>query len=291
MAKVVTALITALLITAAAVILHVESVMANPFTNSRYNGETFAPSNAPAPTISILCPENNKAYNTDSITLNFNASVEKFLEFDPSKPVVSGMQIIKSSFTADWLPNLTQIEIAPYLTEEENSNDISVSLHLTAVPDGKHVLRVYVYAEGSIIDPIKWYTFQTFGYSQVNFIVDTAPPNISVSQIGNKIHSESEPLEIPLNFTINEPATKISYVLDAMENVTIDVNTTLSGLNCGEHSLTVYAWDTAGNIGTSETLYFTIAEPLPVVPVAAASAASVAVVSLGLLVYFKKRKG
>ena len=75
-----------------------------------------------------------------------------------------------------------------------------------------------------------------------------------------------------------------------MENVTIDVNTTLSGLNCGEHSLTVYAWDTAGNIGTSETLYFTIAEPLPVVPVAAASAASVAVLSVGLLVYFKKRK-
>ena len=279
MAKVVTALITALLIIVAAVVLHADSVMANPFTQSRYYGETIAPSGAPSPTVSILYPENNKAYNSDSITLNFNASVQ----------LVSGIHIIKSFFASDWSPNLTPIEIEP--TGEEGSNDISVSLTLTGVPEGKHALRVYVYAEGSIIGPMKWYTFQTFNYSQVNFTVDTAPPSISVSQIGNEINFEAEPLEVPLNFTVNEPATKISYVLDAMENVTIDGNTTLSGLNCGEHSLTVYAWDTAGNIGTSETLYFTIAEPLPVVPVATASVASVAVMGVALLMYFKKRKG
>ena len=278
MAKVVTALITALLIIVATVVLHVDSVMANPFTQSRYYGEIIAPSGAPSPAVSILYPENNKAYNADSIKLNFNASVK----------VVSDIHIIKSFFASDWSPNLTQIEIAP--TVEEGSNDISVSLTLTGVPDGKHALRVYVYAEGSIIGPMKWYTFQTFNYSQVNFTVDTAPPSIAVSKIGNKIHFESEPLEVPLNFTVNEPATKISYMLDATENVTIDGNTTLSGLNCGEHSLTVYAWDIAGNVGASETLYFTIAEPLPVVPVAAASAASVTLGSVALLVYFRKRK-
>ena len=279
MAKVVTALITALLIIVAAVVLHADSVMANPFTQSRYYGETIAPSGAPSPTVSILYPENNKAYNSDSITLNFNASVQ----------LVSGIHIIKSFFASDWSPNLTPIEIAP--TGEEGSNDISVSLTLTGVPEGKHALRVYVYAEGSIIGPMKWYTFQTFNYSQVNFTVDTAPPSISVSQIGNEINFEAEPLEVPLNFTVNEPATKISYVLDAMENVTIDGNTTLSGLSNGEHSLTIYAWDIAGNVGASETLYFTIAEPLPVVPVATASVASVAVMGVALLMYFKKRKG
>ena len=279
MAKVVTALITALLIIVAAVVLHADSVMANPFTQSRYYGETIAPSGAPSPTVSILYPENNKAYNSDSITLNFNASVQ----------LVSGIHIIKSFFASDWSPNLTPIEIEP--TGEEGSNDISVSLTLTGVPEGKHALRVYVYAEGSIIGPMKWYTFQTFNYSQVNFTVDTAPPSISVSQIGNEINFEAEPLEVPLNFTVNEPATKISYVLDAMENVTIDGNTTLSGLSNGEHSLTIYAWDIAGNVGASETLYFTIAEPLPVVPVATASVASVAVMGVALLMYFKKRKG
>jgi hypothetical protein len=287
-------ILMALLFSAAAGTQLVNLGSANPYTNSQYAGKTGAPSSAPSPTVSILCPEHNKAYNADSITLNFNASVEKFLESDPdhSKPLISGMQITKSFFTADWLPNQTQIEIAPYLTVEKDSNKISVSLNLTEVPDGKHVLRIYVYAEGSITDPIKWYNFETVGYSQVNFTVDTTPPSISVSQIGNEIHFESESLDVPLNFTINEPVTKISYVLDAMENVTIDGNTTLSGLNSGEHSLTIYAWDAAGNKGASETIIFNIdvPEPFPTTFVTTASGVTVAIISIGLLVYFKKPK-
>ena len=68
---------------------------------------------------------------------------------------------------------------------------------------------------------------------------------------------------------------------------------TLAGLAYGVHNVTVYAVDMAGNIGTSETISFTIAEEpelFPVVPVAAASVASVALIGVGLLVYFKKRK-
>ena len=72
--------------------------------------------------------------------------------------------------------------------------------------------------------------------------------------------------------------------------MTVAGNVTLTGLTIGKHNVTVYAWDTAGNVGASETIIFTIAEPFPAVPVAAASAASVAVLSVGLLVYFKKRK-
>jgi hypothetical protein len=55
--------------------------------------------------------------------------------------------------------------------------------------------------------------------------------------------------------------------------------------------VTVYVWDAAGNVGSSETIVFTVAEleHFPAAPVAAASAATVAVVGAGLLVYFKKR--
>jgi hypothetical protein len=60
----------------------------------------------------------------------------------------------------------------------------------------------------------------------------------------------------------------------------------------GEHDLTLFAIDSAGNIGSSETLYFTVdvPEPFPVALVAAASVAAVVVVGVGLLVYFKKHK-
>jgi hypothetical protein len=58
------------------------------------------------------------------------------------------------------------------------------------------------------------------------------------------------------------------------------------------HNITVYAQDTFGNIGSSQTIRFTIAKPepesFPVVPVAAI--AVVAVIVAGLLVYHKKHK-
>jgi len=76
---------------------------------------------------------------------------------------------------------------------------------------------------------------------------------------------------------------------------TINGNTTLTDLSGGLHNVTVYAWDDAGNIGFSEAVFFTIIEepepePFPVVPVAAASVATIAVVAAVLLAYFKKRK-
>jgi predicted phage tail protein len=104
-----------------------------------------------------------------------------------------------------------------------------------------------------------------------------------------------ETSDVPLNFTVNQVASKIAYCLDGQENLTISGNTTLTGLPNGEHNITVYATDETGNTGASETIIFNVAKPEPPSPfpttlVATASGASVAVVGLGLLVYFKKRK-
>ena len=72
--------------------------------------------------------------------------------------------------------------------------------------------------------------------------------------------------------------------------MTIAGNTTLVGLSNGLHTLTVYANDTVGNVGTSETISFTVDVPFPTALVISASGVSLAVVAAGLLVYFKKRK-
>jgi multisubunit Na+/H+ antiporter MnhC subunit len=94
-----------------------------------------------------------------------------------------------------------------------------------------------------------------------------------------------------LNFTVNESFSRISYVLDYQDNITIAENTTLTDLSNGYHNVTVYAIDSAGNTGTSETIYFNVEvpEPFPTTLVATASGVSVAVVGLALLVYLKKR--
>jgi hypothetical protein len=59
----------------------------------------------------------------------------------------------------------------------------------------------------------------------------------------------------------------------------------------GDHNLTVYAKDDAGNIGVSKTIFFSIKvpEPFPTTLAATVSVTSIAIIGIGLVVYFKKR--
>jgi N-acetylneuraminic acid mutarotase len=131
--------------------------------------------------------------------------------------------------------------------------------------------------------------YTPIGYGTPDPFYDGTAPTVTLLSPENKTYYE---LELPLSFMVDEPSSWIRYKLDG-NTVEIDGNTTLSGLTYGSHNLTLYITDIAGNTRTSETIDFTIAEelgPNPVVPVVAASAATVAVVGVGLLVYFKKRK-
>jgi hypothetical protein len=93
-----------------------------------------------------------------------------------------------------------------------------------------------------------------------------------------------------LVFTVNKPVNWTGYSLDGQDNITISGNTTISGLSNGLHNVTVYAKDEFENTGASETISFSVEVPFPTTLVAAASAATIAVVGVGLLVYFRKRK-
>jgi hypothetical protein len=126
-------------------------------------------------------------------------------------------------------------------------------------------------------------------------ISNPSPPQIKAQPIiilspQNKTYTTTD---VPLNFTVSESVERICYSLDAQDNVTIDGNTTLTGLSNGEHNVTVYATDVTGNIVASETITFTVTkelEPFPTTLVATASGTSAAIIGIGLLVYFKKRK-
>ena len=124
-------------------------------------------------------------------------------------------------------------------------------------------------------------------------VVDRTPPEISNLSVDNQTYP---PSEVPLNFCLNGSVSCIAYSLDGGENVTVEGNTTLHGIPAGLHNLTVYVWDSASNVGTSKMVSFTVAVPeqkkdaFPSVPVAVASGASLAVVGIGLMVYWKKRK-
>ncbi len=133
--------------------------------------------------------------------------------------------------------------------------------------------------------------------ASVTFLVDVVPPSVSVISPKNGTYTT---YDLPLDFTLSEMAKWIGYSLDEQPLVSIAGNTTLIGLSEGPHSLTVYANDTVGRKGNSETIYFNIGQktdeavakqpepPNALIPTA--SAVSVAAVGLGLLVYSNKRK-
>jgi parallel beta-helix repeat protein len=117
----------------------------------------------------------------------------------------------------------------------------------------------------------------------------TTPPQITLLSPVNQVYNESS---VDLVFTTDEAVNWTGYSLDGKQNVTITGNSTITGIPNGSHNLIVYANDTYGNMGSSQTITFTVAkpEPFPTATVAAGSGAAAVVVVAGLLVFFKKRK-
>jgi hypothetical protein len=153
------------------------------------------------------------------------------------------------------------------------------------MPEGSHSITVY----GKYEFPGSYHNIgldNRIVYFTVN---DGNPPIISNLSLENKTYNQNN---LSLNFTTDQPTSWMGYCLDGKTNITIAENTTLTGIASGSHSLTVYANDTAGNVGVSETVNFAVTQKTEVSPttIVAAYTVLVAVVGASLLVYFKRRK-
>jgi hypothetical protein len=101
---------------------------------------------------------------------------------------------------------------------------------------------------------------------------------------------------LSLNFTLSEPPQWVGYSFDGQANGTIDGNTTLPGLNKGQHTVNIYANDTNGNFAPTQTITFTIKKPAPflnetvfgVIIIAIVAVIAFIVVSLLLLISLQK---
>lgn len=173
-----------------------------------------------------------------------------------------------------------------------NSSDLSYfegNITLPNLTEGRHELTLVVVYNISTTNPTqKWYTTQKM--QTVIFSVDTTGPvitNVSVDNINTS--------DLLLNFTVDGNTSWVGYSLDNQANITINGDAVLRDLSCGIHNVTVYANDTVGNTGTSETFSFTVDEPFietlatHSLPITVAIVSTVAV-SGGLLVYLKRSK-
>ena len=149
------------------------------------------------------------------------------------------------TFTVDGVPRTT-----PW--SGIYSDDASVSLVLPETHDG------YVWShwlEDGDPNRIKTVTVDTNITLTALFTPDTTPPTVSIVSPENKTYPVED---VPLTFTVSEPTSWMGYSLDGQTNVTIAGNTTLTSLFDGLHYVVVYANDTAGNMGSSSMVYFTV---------------------------------
>jgi hypothetical protein len=168
----------------------------------------------------------------------------------------------------------------------------STFINISNLSNGTHEIEV----TASFVVDVDNLFVPTYNFSSAPILFSVfrnQPPNISLISPENKTYNQST---ISLNFTLDEPSSKLEYSVDGQNNVTINGNTTLTDLSIGEHNCTVYATDVGGNSGASETVIFTVSKPeqpepefFPTTLVAIASGVLVAI-TVGLVVYFNKRK-
>jgi hypothetical protein len=232
------------------------------------------------PTINVASPNNNTAYTTSRVSLAFNVTA-------PQSRTASFTTLQRVTYQTDW---------------KKGTNDIlqgcpeqaAFNFSLSKVPEGQHNIVINAVGMGFYTNE-KELTRKMFFISStatISFTIDGTAPTISVLPPEN-VSSNSE---VPLNLTVSEAYSKIAYSLNGQQNVTVSANSTIPPLPAGEYNITVYAWDTAGNLGTSETEYFSVAAIPPAAQtsdgffiVPAAGALLTAVVIVGVVLFFKKR--
>jgi len=275
---------------------------------SFYIGTTYIGS-----TITDSSGEARKTYiaNIDAGTYVVNASYSESLDFLSSNAtnslIVNPLTTTLSIQTPSTIQGKT-VSLKAIL-KDENVNPIqgmSIEFQLynetswlkigSAITDSNGIASLNYTSPNTGIFQVRAVFNGTTNYSRTtsttgsfNVSVDYTPPTISVISPQNKTYSVND---VPLTFTVSESTSWISYSLASQIKVTISGNTTLVGLSDGTYTITVYANDTAGNVGASEMVYFSVntqpPEPFPTWIVAAI--VIVAGVGAVLLVYFAKIK-
>ena len=246
------------------------------------------------PWIAMHLPVNNQTYN--SKTVPYSLTVKPPSSWFNYYPVHG--TIMSISYVLDKNQDVTiSGEIAYYEQGPFDFKEI-----LSDLSEGNHSLQVCVRSD-SFYDPpnrpqppygqlpSEIYHLDTYS-DKINFTIDTTPPVISNFSVENMRYNITE---IQLNFEVNEPTSSIICCLDNTSNITIAGNTTLTGLSVGTHNLTVFVWDSVGNIA-SQTVDFVVVQEMEIEPehfpttLVIVPSAIGAVVCTGLLVYLKKRR-
>jgi parallel beta-helix repeat protein len=166
------------------------------------------------------------------------------------------VQAVSNSTVSDFRFNGTAILFS--VSGESGTAGFCRACVPTALLNG--TLRVFVngtevrYSVLPASDSTRRYLYFTYSHSTEEVVIVPQFPSLLIMSPENRTYNVSS---VQLNFTVDVPTSWVGYSLDDEANKTIAGNTTLT-LSDGFHSIVVYANSTAGNMGASSKLYFTV---------------------------------
>jgi hypothetical protein len=251
------------------------------------------PSDTQPPAILFISPKNNSAYASNNVSMIFtvrNAALNNV-----------SFYITEMYYKASWQHVNQQANTTYVDLETFNQHPSQFYINLTDIPEGPRWLEIYASAkaivnetrhstrqEGMTIKYTTYYTSYRIACSSVvNFIIDTTTPKVSVPSVENKTYNTRE---IELDIRTDEPVSSVICNLDGQMKALIKGNATLTDLPNGEHNITIFARDPAGNLGVTETLTFSISYEPETFPTAWAATGAVSAILVGacLIICLKK---
>ncbi len=241
--------------------------------------ESFDPNQ---PTVRLISPIPVRAYNSSSIELSLEilkpsswclygwfykqSSSSSGIPFDPQNLAlgygcIGRIDYLECTLDSNTIQTFSVNDYTPFAYSEHPLSTKLLFSQSLSVREGKHTLKITVFGSYATDN---YYPNGSRIYQIVNSAVETAfsawytNPKISFASPENKTYTEKT---VPVTFYVDRPAS-CTYSLDENYNLSLAGNTILTELAEGPHNLVVYATDSAGNMGKSDTIIFTIAAPI-----------------------------
>ncbi|WP_445474165.1 PGF-pre-PGF domain-containing protein [Methanococcoides methylutens] len=273
------------------------------------NSTTVNVLNIPAFSITMDEPREDYNYSTGSIFLNVSANLEVdtwmyninatgnhtfssnetlFLpDGDHNLTVfandtMGNMASVMANFSIDTIAPTVIIELPQDTTYATNNVNLNVSAdedvdiwmyningtgnhtfdqNMTLdLPDGEH--NVTVFASDTI---------GNVGSAMINFSIDTTAPTVTIESPQNTTYETNT---VNLNVYADEDVHTWTYNINNTGNNTFNPNITFSNLPEGEYNITIFANDTAGNVGSARTNFTIDVTTLPSTPNKSSSSSS-----------------
>jgi hypothetical protein len=192
--------------------------------------------------------DSNQVYNPQSNTWVLNANLPVDATFASAAATTGfmapSMLYCIGGFNANSFSNIVQVfnEVNDSWTDGASMPTARAYLGVVSVDD-------VLYAVGGFdgtnwLNTVEQYTPMGYG---------TSPPTIQINSPGNETYSK-----VTLSYTVDRSAAWVGYSLDKKANVTVTGETELFNLAQGEHNIILYANDSAGNMGSSNRVFFSV---------------------------------